>query len=172
MTKLIRVLDDYSEFKLNFSIGSHNVILFEDDRLKINLIKLIFNMCERNLRSTPYVISGFNLKPYLNLFDNIYDKLSIDLNIKSHHKLTFIRYCEIFEFKNFNSEFYLLNNFDKLKSMFIVSLFSGNEVVLFDNAYSLEVGDYVEFILDLVKKFNLFSNRVFIEIKKASHSLN
>ena len=53
MTKLIRVLDDYSEFKLNFSIGSHNVILFEDDRLKINLIKLIFNMSEKNLRITP-----------------------------------------------------------------------------------------------------------------------
>ena len=42
MTKLIRVLDDYSEFKLNFSIGSHNVILFEDDRLKINLIKFFY----------------------------------------------------------------------------------------------------------------------------------
>ena len=46
MTKLIRVLDDYSEFKLNFSIGSHNVILFEDDRLKINLIKFFtFGKC-------------------------------------------------------------------------------------------------------------------------------
>ena len=166
MTKLIRVLDDYSEFKLNFSIGSHNVILFEDDRLKINLIKLIFNMCERNLRSTPYVISGFNLKPYLNLFDNIYDKLSIDLDIKSHHKLTLIQYCDIFDFKNFNSEFYLLNNFDKLKSMFIVSLFSRSKVILFENVYSLEVRTYVKFIMDLVEKFNLFSDRVFIEMKK------
>lgn len=169
MTKLIRILDDYSEFRLDFSMGSRNIILFEDDRLKINLIKLIFNVCERNLRDTPYVISGFNLKPYLNLFDNIYDKLSIDLDIKSHYKLTLIRYCDIFNFKNFNSEFYLLNNFDKLKSMFIVSLFSDNEVILFDNDYSLEVGDYVEFILDLGKKFNLFSDKVFIEIKKASH---
>lgn len=169
MTKLIRILDDYSEFRLDFSMGSRNIILFEDDRLKINLIKLIFNMCERNLRGTPYVISGFNLKPYLNLFDNIYDKLSIDLDIKSHYKLTLIRYCDIFNFKNFNSEFYLLNNFDKLKSMFIVSLFSDNEVILFDNDYSLEVGDYVEFISDLGKKFNLFSDKVFIEIKKASH---
>lgn len=166
MTKLIRVLDDYSEFKLNFSIGSHNVILFEDDRLKINLIKLIFNMCERNLRSTPYVISGFNLKPYLNLFDNIYDKLSIDLDIKSHHKLTLIQYCDIFDFKNFNSEFYLLNNFDKLKSIFIVSLFSRSKVILFENVYSLEVRTYVKFIMDLVEKFNLFSDRVFIEMKK------
>lgn len=166
MTKLIRVLDDCSEFKLNFSIGSHNVILFEDDRLKINLIKLIFNMCEKNLRSTPYVISGFNLKPYLNLFDNIYDKLSIDLDIKSHHKLTLIQYCDIFDFKNFNSEFYLLNNFDKLKSMFIVSLFSRSKVILFENVYSLEVRTYVKFIMDLVEKFNLFSDRVFIEMKK------
>ena len=166
MTKLIRVLDDYSEFKLNFSIGSHNVILFEDDRLKINLIKLIFNMCERNLRSTPYVISGFNLKPYLNLFDNIYDKLSIDLDIKSHHKLTLIQYCDIFDFKNFNSEFYLLNNFDKLKSIFIISLFSRSKVILFENVYSLEVRTYVKFIMDLVEKFNLFSDRVFIEMKK------
>lgn len=169
MTKLIRVLDDYFEFKLDFYIGSHNVILFEDDRLKINFIKLIFNMCERNLKSIPYVVSGFNLKPYLNLFDNIYDKLSIDLDIKSHHKLTIIQYCDIFGFKNFNREFHLLNNFDRLKSMFIVSLFSSNEVVLFDNTYSLEIRDYVEFILDVVKKFNLFSDRVFIEIKKASH---
>ncbi len=166
MTKLIRVLDDYSEFKLNFSIGSHNVILFEDDRLKINLIKLIFNMSEKNLRSTPYVISGFNLKPYLNLFDNIYDKLSIDLDIKSHHKLTLIQYCDIFDFKNFNSEFYLLNNFDKLKSIFIVSLFSRSKVILFENVYSLEVRTYVKFIMDLVEKFNLFSDRVFIEMKK------
>lgn len=166
MTKLIRVLDDYSEFKLNFSIGSHNVILFEDDRLKINLIKLIFYMSEKNLRSTPYVISGFNLKPYLNLFDNIYDKLSIDLDIKSHHKLTLIQYCDIFDFKNFNSEFYLLNNFDKLKSMFIVSLFSRSKVILFENVYSLEVRTYVKFIMDLVEKFNLFSDRVFIEMKK------
>lgn len=166
MTKLIRVLDDYSEFKLNFSIGSHNVILFEDDRLKINLIKLIFYMSEKNLRSTPYVISGFNLKPYLNLFDNIYDKLSIDLDIKSHHKLTLIQYCDIFDFKNFNSEFYLLNNFDKLKSIFIVSLFSRSKVILFENVYSLEVRTYVKFIMDLVEKFNLFSDRVFIEMKK------
>ena len=166
MTKLIRVLDDYSEFKLNFSIGSHNVILFEDDRLKINLIKLIFNMSEKNLRSTPYVISGFNLKPYLNLFDNIYDKLSIDLDIESHHKLTLIQYCDIFDFKNFNSEFYLLNNFDKLKSIFIVSLFSRSKVILFENVYSLEVRTYVKFIMDLVEKFNLFSDRVFIEMKK------
>ena len=166
MTKLIRVLDDYSEFKLNFSIGSHNVILFEDDRLKINLIKLIFYMSEKNLRSTPYVISDFNLKPYLNLFDNIYDKLSIDLDIKSHHKLTLIQYCDIFDFKNFNSEFYLLNNFDKLKSMFIVSLFSRSKVILFENVYSLEVRTYVKFIMDLVEKFNLFSDRVFIEMKK------
>ena len=166
MTKLIRVLDDYSEFKLNFSIGSHSVILFEDDRLKINLIKLIFNMSEKNLRSTPYVISGFNLKPYLNLFDNIYDKLSIDLDIKSHHKLTLIQYCDIFDFKNFNSEFYLLNNFDKLKSIFIVSLFSRSKVILFENVYSLEVRTYVKFIMDLVEKFNLFSDRVFIEMKK------
>ena len=166
MTKLIRVLDDYSEFKLNFSIGSHNVILFEDDRLKINLIKLIFYMSEKNLRSTPYVISGFNLKPYLNLFDNIYDKLSIDLDIKSHHKLTLIQYCDIFDFKNFNSEFYLLNNFDKLKSIFIISLFSRSKVILFENVYSLEVRTYVKFIMDLVEKFNLFSDRVFIEMKK------
>lgn len=76
-------------------------------------------------------------------------------------------YCKIFNFNNYDLEFHLLGNFDKLKSMFIVSLYNNkSNIVLFDNSYSFDVLEYVEFILNVFNKFNLCSNKIFIEIKK------
>lgn len=166
MVKLIRVFDDNFKFKLDFSTVSYNLILFNDEMIRFNLINFVCDLCKENFYSTPYFISDFNLKPYLNLSENIYDKFGIDVEMDSQKKLKFNKYCKLLNFKKLNIDFDLLSNFNKLKSIFIVALFSKNKVILFNNMYSSEFGVYINYILKLIYKFNLFSDRVFILIKK------
>lgn len=177
MVKLIEVLDNdflvkYFDLKLDFSCGAYNKILLKDSELKFNLIRLIYGKCKENFNKLPYVISGFNLKPYLNLIENLYDIFGIDVYEESKLNEIFKWYCNVFDFQNYNIEFHFLNNFDKLKSMFIVSLYSNNDVILFDGLYSFEVSEYLEYIFKVLKKFDLYSSKIFIEIIKASHILN
>lgn len=166
MIKLIRVLDDNFKFKLDFSEGSYNLILFNDLSIRLNLINFVCRLCQENLESKPYFISDFNLKPYLNLSENIYDKFGIDIERDYQKRIKFKQYCRLLNFKKLNTNFDLLSNFNKLKSIFIVSLFSGNKVILFDDIYSLEFRGYIIYILRLIDKFNLFSDKIFILIKK------
>lgn len=166
MIKLTNVSGDSSSFNMNFYKGSYNLLVFRDENVRLNLIRSVLKICERNFSNIPYIISGFNLKPYLNLVDNIYSSFGIDLHRQKDKRLIFNNYCRIFDLQNYNVRFSLLSNIDKLKSMFIVSLFSDNEVVLFDNSYSPSVARHTEYIIDLIRRFKLFSDNVFIEIRK------
>ena len=171
MTKLIKILDNdfldkCIDLKLDFSGGAYNKVLIENGDLKFKVIKLIYKICMEEQKKIPYVISGFTLKPYLNLVDNLYDVLNIDLGIESKSNDTFKWYCELFNFENYNLEFSSLSNFEKLISMFIVSLYYKNDVILFDSIYSFDITEYMEFILKVIKEHNLYKEKVFIEIKK------
>lgn len=166
MTKLTKVLGYSSRLNINFCKGSYNLVVFRDENVRLSLIRSVFGICERNSLSVPYVISGFNLKPYLNLVDNIYSLFGIDLYKDLDRRLTFNNYCRVFDFKNHNVKFSLLSSIDKLKSMFIASLFSDRSVILFDNCYSCDVSRHTQSIIDLIERFKLFCNYVFIEIRK------
>lgn len=166
MVKLIRVFNDNFRFKLDFYKGSYNLILFSDENIRFNLINYVYRLCQENYYNKLYFISGFNLKPYLNLSENIYDKFGIDMEIDFQKRAKLKHYCKLLNFKKLNSNFDLLSNLNKLKSVFIVALFSKNKIILFNNIYSSEFGRYVNYILRLISKFNLFSDKVFILIKK------
>lgn len=167
MTNLIRVLDNNNlDFKLNFSDGYCNLILFDDENARMSIIKYVYNMCEINEFNSPYFISGFDLKPYLNLSENIYEKFGIDLDVELKERIRFSYYCQILNFKWVNINFSLLSNINKLKSVFISSFFSVSKIILFDEFHYFKFEKYVNFILYLINKFNLFSDKVFVRIKK------
>ena len=147
-------------FTYDFPIGIHNQLLVEGSKINALLIKLL-----KSFNSSYYVISGFNLKPYLTLSENIYDMLGIDLEIERQNKLIFRDYCNVFDFDKFDKNFHLLSRFDKLKSMFIVSLFSNRKIIVFSNTYSEKFKNYIDYIFEVISKMNLFSDRIFIEIK-------
>lgn len=147
-------------FTYDFPIGIHNQVLVEGSKINALLIKLL-----KSFNSSYYVISGFNLKPYLTLSENIYDMLGIDLEIERQNKLIFKDYCKVFDFDKFDKNFHLLSRFDKLKSMFIVSLFSNRKIIVFSNTYSEKFKNYIDYIFEVISKMNLFSDRIFIEIK-------
>ena len=91
--------------------------------------------------------------------------LGIDLEIERQNKLIFRDYCNVFDFDKFDKNFHLLSRFDKLKSMFIVSLFSNRKIIVFNNTYSEKFTNYIDYIFEVISKMNLFSDRIFIEIK-------
>ena len=166
MKKIVKTVDeDFYNFK--FDVGTYGVVLIESDNIGNNFLNIIFEHYERNLGGV-YLISGFNLKPYLNLYDNVYDMLGIDLDIELENRSIFEYYCTIFEFNSFKNEFHFLSDFDKLKSMFLVALLSSYRVFLFYNFYSIDIDYYTKFIFDKIKQFNLINNKILIEIKKAS----
>lgn len=177
--RLIRYIDinpvpfiDRISVELDFSKGSHNVILFKHDINKNVLIEGIFDFCSSSLNVNPYVISGFNLKPYLNLVDNIYDMFGLDLELDEVKNIEFKKYCDIFKFEFIDQEFHFLSEHDKFKSMFIATLFSKSDVILFDGiCYKIKINRYMEDIYKILDDFKLYSNKSFIEFKKASHDL-
>lgn len=153
--------------ELDFSKGSHNVILFKRNNNKNVLIEGIFEFCSNSLDLNPYVISGFNLKPYLNLIDNIYYMFGVDLELDEVSRLEFEKYCNIFNFHLINKEFHFLSEIDKFKSMFIATLFSKSDIVLFDGiCYEIKINKYMEEINKILDDHKLYSNKIFIELKK------
>ncbi len=172
--KLIQVLDvnplpfmNQVNFELDFSRGSHNIILVKYCSCRNILLEGILGFCLRNLKLNAYVMSGFNLKPYLNLVDNIYDVFGIDLDIDVLKRIEFKRYCDIFKFNSINYEFHFLSDSDKFKSMFIASLFSESSVILFDGVcYKIKINGYMEDIYRTLNEFELFSDKSFIELRK------
>ncbi len=166
MIKFIDILDGSFEFDLNFDNGSYNLITFKDENLRFKLIRSVLEMCKNDFEIYPYVISGFNLKPYLDTKDNIYSSFGIDLREKCDEVLLFENYCSVFGFTNHDVDFDLLSRFDKLRSMFMVALFTDSRVILFDNCYSEDFRCCANRIVDLVRSHSLFSQGVFIEIRK------
>lgn len=168
MIKLIEVFDNNSLdntliSELSFCLGVHNIILFYDSVIKNRLFKCILD-CYNSVNI--YIISGFNLKPYLNLIENVYDKLNIDLHMDLNYSMVFKKYCDLLEFNLFNIQFYFLSNLDKLKSMVIMAIMSNKKVIVFDTNYSKDLMKDVEFLLCKISKLDLFSDRVFIELKR------
>lgn len=177
--RLIEVLDvnplpfmEQVNFKLDFSKGSYNVILVKYCSCRNILLKEILRFSLGNLKMNTYVMSGFNLKPYLNLTDNIYDVFGIDLELDVLKKFEFQKYCDIFKFNSTDYEFHFLSEHDKFKSMFITALFSESNVILFDGVcYKIKINGYMEDIYKTLNDFELFSDKSFIELRKASHCL-
>ncbi|AID44380.1 hypothetical protein SFBM_0435 [Candidatus Arthromitus sp. SFB-mouse-Japan] len=158
-------LEDYLLREIGFTAGFHNSILFYDYVVKDRLFKFILEYFNKN---SIYIISGFNMKPYLNITENIYDILNIDLDMDSCNNSIFDMYCNILDFKMINRQFHFLTYMDKLKSMIITSLLSKNKVIVFDWTYSDDVIKCAEELMDKINTLGLFSDRVFIEFKKAS----
>lgn len=168
MINLVEVFKESSLYdvllnKMNFSDGSRNVVMFSNDVLKDDIFKFILSYFNY---SNLYVMSGFNLKPYLNLVDNVYDMLKIELDCDITKGYLFEYYCNILDFCNFNVDFHMLSDLDKLKGMIIVSLLSDSRVLVFDDVYPNELMCRIDGLLDFIEGLGLFSNRVFIELKK------
>lgn len=148
---------------MDLSYGARNVIVFGNKELRNEIFEFIL---KRFRCSELYVMSGFNLSPYLNLVDNVYVKLMIDLSLNSRKNRLFEYYCNILEFENIGIDFHMLSDLDKLKSMIITSLLSNSKVLVFDSIYSFELMSSVYGLLDNINGCGLFSNRIFIELKE------
>lgn len=170
MKKVIEVfendfLEDYLLEEICFTDGSHNSILFHSSTVKNRLFKLILDYFNKD---SVYVISGFNMKPYLNVVENIYDILNIDLDVDIYNNCIFENYCSVLGFKAIKLDFYFLTYMDKLKSMIIVALLSNRKIILFDWSYSENMVKCAKELMNNISTLNLFLDRVFIEFKKAS----
>lgn len=173
MIKVIEVFDDdfledYLLREISFTIGDHNSILFHDYIVRDRLFKFILDYFNKN---SIYIISGFNMKPYLNVVENVYDILNIDLDIDFHNNSIFEMYCSILDFKMINRQFHFLTYMDKLKSMIVVSLLSKSKVIVFDWTYSDDVMKCARKLMCEINALGLFSDRIFIEFKKKQVNL-
>ncbi len=168
MIKLIKIFQEDSLYdilvnNLDLSDGSHNIISFDDLGLRGKICEVFLDYFGS---IDIFIIGGFNLRPYLNLIDNIYSILNIDLSFNEKESLELENYCDILGFDKIYVDFYKLSSLDKLKSMIIVSLLSNRRIILFDSMYLSSFIDNIKSFLDKIDFSRLFNNRVFIEFKK------